>query len=181
MKGWVIARFVVALLIIGGMFVCTGCFQDESQPDKQLSNNSQSSNSSKPVTQKDLTPPSYATMKPSQEELDRMVKFQIENSRTVEPKAVSKTEKTESKTKEEPKATQSQTLNGSNNGNTDSFKSYPKQFQEEVEYIGNAKSRKFHIKTCDSVDKIAPANVVVFKSREEAVRNGYVPCKRCNP
>jgi hypothetical protein len=178
MKGLVIARFVVTLLCIGGMFVCTGCFQDESQPDKQLANNSQSS---KPVTHNDLSPPSYATAKPSQEELDRMVKFQIENSRTVEPKAVSKTEKTESKTKEEPKATPSQTLNGSNNGNTDGFKSYPKQFQEETEYIGNSKTKKFHIKTCDSVDKIAPANVVVFKSREEAVRNGYVPCKRCNP
>lgn len=46
-------------------------------------------------------------------------------------------------------------------------------------YIGNKRSLKFHLPTC----KYLPAekNRVYYKTREEAVADGYVPCKRCKP
>lgn len=46
-------------------------------------------------------------------------------------------------------------------------------------YIGNKNSKKFHRPTCSSLP--APRNRIYFKTREEAVNAGYVPCKRCNP
>ena len=48
-------------------------------------------------------------------------------------------------------------------------------------YVGNANSGKFHIASCGSVDKMSEANKVFFSSRDEAINQGYVPCKRCNP
>lgn len=48
-------------------------------------------------------------------------------------------------------------------------------------YIGNKNSKKFHRPDCQWAQKIAPHNRVVFRSREEAVRAGYVPCKVCRP
>jgi len=46
-------------------------------------------------------------------------------------------------------------------------------------YVGNSNSMKFHRADCPWAAKIAPANRVVFKSREEAVAGGYQPCKVC--
>ena len=48
-------------------------------------------------------------------------------------------------------------------------------------YIGNSNSHKFHYPTCSSCSKIAEKNKVVFNSRDEAINQGYVPCKNCNP
>ena len=48
-------------------------------------------------------------------------------------------------------------------------------------YIGNARSNKFHRPDCRWAKKIAPANRVSFKSRQEAIDRGYVPCKVCKP
>lgn len=48
-------------------------------------------------------------------------------------------------------------------------------------YIGNANSHKFHYPTCPSCDKIAEKNIVYFSSRDDAINQGYVPCKNCNP
>jgi competence protein ComEC len=50
---------------------------------------------------------------------------------------------------------------------------------EEGTYIGNLNSKKFHRPTCGSLP--AEKNQVFFDSRAEAVEQGYVPCKRCNP
>lgn len=46
-------------------------------------------------------------------------------------------------------------------------------------FIGNKRSLKFHLPTC----KYLPAekNRVPFKTREEAINEGYVPCKVCKP
>lgn len=46
-------------------------------------------------------------------------------------------------------------------------------------FIGNKRSLKFHLPTC----KFQPAekNQVQFKTREEAISEGYVPCKVCKP
>jgi len=47
------------------------------------------------------------------------------------------------------------------------------------DYIGNVKSRKFHLPSCASLP--APQNRTWFATREAALQAGYVPCKRCNP
>lgn len=52
---------------------------------------------------------------------------------------------------------------------------------EEESYIGNKNSKVFHNSSCKSVKKTADKNKVYFSSREEAVNNGYSPCKSCNP
>ena len=49
------------------------------------------------------------------------------------------------------------------------------------EYIGNSKSMKFHKPSCRWAVKISDKNKVVFKSREEAIRQGYKSCGVCNP
>ena len=48
-------------------------------------------------------------------------------------------------------------------------------------YVGNANSGKFHVAGCGSVGKMSEKNKVFFSSRSEAINQGYVPCKRCNP
>ena len=48
-------------------------------------------------------------------------------------------------------------------------------------YVGNSNSGKFHVSSCSSVSKMSENNKVFFSSREDAINQGYVPCKRCNP
>ncbi|WP_425463814.1 Ada metal-binding domain-containing protein [Neomoorella humiferrea] len=48
-------------------------------------------------------------------------------------------------------------------------------------YIGNARSKIFHLPTCEWAQKIAPQNRVEFGSREEALSAGYRPCRVCRP
>lgn len=48
-------------------------------------------------------------------------------------------------------------------------------------YVANANTGKFHVAGCDSVSKMSEKNKVFFSSRDEAINQGYVPCKRCNP
>lgn len=48
-------------------------------------------------------------------------------------------------------------------------------------YIGNSNSHKFHVPTCKSVGKMSEKNKVTFSSRDEAINQGYQPCKVCNP
>ncbi len=50
-----------------------------------------------------------------------------------------------------------------------------------ADYVGNARSMKFHYADCRWAKKISAANRVEFESREEAVEEGYVPCQVCNP
>lgn len=47
------------------------------------------------------------------------------------------------------------------------------------QYIGNKNTHKFHLPSCSTLPN--PENRVYFKTRNEAVNAGYVPCKRCNP
>lgn len=49
----------------------------------------------------------------------------------------------------------------------------------EQQYIGNKKSKKFHRPSCHSLP--AEHNRVLFDTREEAICNNYQPCKNCNP
>ena len=48
-------------------------------------------------------------------------------------------------------------------------------------YIGNSNSGKFHLSSCKSVKKMSAGNKVFFSSRDEAINQGYVPCKSCSP
>lgn len=48
-------------------------------------------------------------------------------------------------------------------------------------YIGNSNSHIFHKPSCSSANTMKEENKVSFKSREDAVKSGYTPCKRCNP
>ena len=51
-----------------------------------------------------------------------------------------------------------------------------------VSYVLNTNSHKFHLPSCSSVDTISPKNRKdVNESREQIIREGYAPCKRCNP
>ena len=48
-------------------------------------------------------------------------------------------------------------------------------------YIGNSNTHRFHYSNCSSVDKMNPNHKIYIDSREEAIAEGYIPCKRCNP
>jgi micrococcal nuclease len=48
-------------------------------------------------------------------------------------------------------------------------------------YIGNRNSKKFHHHWCSSVDQMKESNKVCLQTRDQAIAEGYVPCKRCNP
>jgi len=49
----------------------------------------------------------------------------------------------------------------------------------ELIYIGNLNSHKFHYQSCSSLPK--ESNRVYFNSRTEATDAGYTPCGRCKP
>lgn len=48
-------------------------------------------------------------------------------------------------------------------------------------YIGNKNTKKFHYPYCGSVGQMKDQNKVVLNSRKQAISQGYVPCKNCNP
>lgn len=48
-------------------------------------------------------------------------------------------------------------------------------------YVANANTGKFHFANCGSVVKMSEGNKVYLSSRDDAINQGYVPCKRCNP
>lgn len=48
-------------------------------------------------------------------------------------------------------------------------------------YIGNSNSGKFHESTCKWGQKTAEHNRVYFDNRNDAISQGYIPCKVCNP
>ena len=53
---------------------------------------------------------------------------------------------------------------------------------QNVDYVVNRNTLKFHYIYCESVDEIYETNKIYYKgSREELIEQGYVPCKRCNP
>lgn len=48
-------------------------------------------------------------------------------------------------------------------------------------YLLNTKSGKFHYSHCRTIKNPNAAHFVPVGSREEAVAQGYAPCKVCNP
>ena len=54
--------------------------------------------------------------------------------------------------------------------------------QEICEYIGNANTKKFHYPDCGAVSQMKEKNKVYLNcTRDEAIKDGYNPCGRCNP
>jgi hypothetical protein len=51
----------------------------------------------------------------------------------------------------------------------------------DFKYVGSANSNKYHYPDCKWAKKISPKNLVTFKTAEEALKAGYVPCKVCKP
>ncbi|MGN0453510.1 MAG: Ada metal-binding domain-containing protein, partial [Ruminococcus sp.] len=49
------------------------------------------------------------------------------------------------------------------------------------QYMGNKNSKIFHSSDCKSAARTKEKNKVYFESREQAVLEGYSPCKECNP
>jgi len=48
-------------------------------------------------------------------------------------------------------------------------------------YVANSNTGKFHEVSCKWGQKISDHNKVTFDSRNEAISQGYQPCKVCNP
>ena len=53
--------------------------------------------------------------------------------------------------------------------------------ESTAKYIGNSNTHKLHYPSCGSVNDMKETNKVFFLLREDAISNGYIPCKRCNP
>jgi micrococcal nuclease len=51
----------------------------------------------------------------------------------------------------------------------------------DFKYVGSANSNKYHYPDCKWAKKISRKNLVIFKSANEALKAGYVPCKFCKP
>ncbi|MFO7667283.1 MAG: thermonuclease family protein [Desulfobacterales bacterium] len=48
-----------------------------------------------------------------------------------------------------------------------------------VEYIGNRKSKRFHLKNCPFAGKIDKNHIKIYKGKRDAYRDGYAPCRKC--
>jgi hypothetical protein len=53
--------------------------------------------------------------------------------------------------------------------------------QELLHYVASSKSTIYHLPTCQWAQKISPANLVTYASREDAEKAGLRPCKVCKP
>lgn len=69
----------------------------------------------------------------------------------------------------------------SNSRSSDSSSSFSSSSSSSSNYVGNANTKKFHSPSCSQGNRIKDSNKVYFSSRDEAISNGYVPCKICNP
>jgi hypothetical protein len=54
-------------------------------------------------------------------------------------------------------------------------------FDEEDLFVGSITSKKYHRPDCRYAQKIKPENLISFRSIDDARRQGYIPCKVCNP
>ena len=60
------------------------------------------------------------------------------------------------------------------------IKSEQKPDDEKYTYIANANSLIFHYDSCPAIDQMKDYNKIYLDcTKEEAIRQGYKPCKRC--
>ncbi|MBU1181879.1 MAG: thermonuclease family protein [Proteobacteria bacterium] len=50
---------------------------------------------------------------------------------------------------------------------------------EPGKYIGNSRSKRFHLKSCPFAGKIDKNGIKIYKGKRDAYRDGYAPCKKC--
>ncbi len=50
---------------------------------------------------------------------------------------------------------------------------------EPGEYIGNSRSKRFHLRSCPFAQKIDNIGIKFYKRKRDAYRDGYAPCKKC--
>lgn len=68
---------------------------------------------------------------------------------------------------------------GEDSGTTESTQT---QAPQEVTYILNTNSHKFHLPDCSGAASMSAANRQEYTgSREDLIAQGYTPCKQCNP
>ncbi len=53
--------------------------------------------------------------------------------------------------------------------------------EADMTYVGNMRSKRFHVLECGYGQRISDANRVEFSSLGEAFYEGYAPCRRCTP
>ena len=51
--------------------------------------------------------------------------------------------------------------------------------EKPSDYIGNKKSRRFHLKTCALGERTSSRNRIKFARKWDAFWEGYAPCKKC--
>lgn len=65
---------------------------------------------------------------------------------------------------------------------TEPLREFPNEEKEELSYVLNTNTGKFHYETCDSVNDMKEKNKEMFYgSRDEIIGMGYEPCGRCYP
>lgn len=52
---------------------------------------------------------------------------------------------------------------------------------KKSKYVASKNSDKFHKKSCSYAKKIKAKNKITFKSKLQAKKLGYKPCKKCHP
>lgn len=48
-------------------------------------------------------------------------------------------------------------------------------------FVGSRKSNVYHRPNCSAAGRIKPENLISFKTKAEAEKAGYRPCKICKP
>ena len=48
-------------------------------------------------------------------------------------------------------------------------------------YVGSSTTKKFHLKDCAWAQKMKEENKVYLSGYNEFIKQGYTPCKTCNP
>lgn len=72
--------------------------------------------------------------------------------------------------------------NSSVSDRKNSYSSARKKVSKVQRYILNTNTKKFHLPSCSSVNDTLIKNRKSFKGdREKLIKEGYEPCKRCNP
>lgn len=56
-----------------------------------------------------------------------------------------------------------------------------KKRETEASYVGNKRTYTLHRPSCTFAGKISDKNKIVFRSRFDAIKIGYSPCKQCKP
>ncbi|MCX5813842.1 MAG: thermonuclease family protein [Proteobacteria bacterium] len=56
-----------------------------------------------------------------------------------------------------------------------------KKRETEASYVGNKRTYSLHRPSCTLADKMSAKNKIVFRSRFDAIKIGYSPCKQCQP